>query len=256
MQKGAIQMSACMAPQHLTKLEQSWHHATPVIFIVMIPCADTEHVHDSLSHVYAHVQALACAQSHAYGPPICLHDVQVLQLQSATKTSSSQPVDYQAGIEAMVLAILQQTNYSQQNGLADLGPMSVLTSQDKAVQDALVLTAYSSYLNNALNVDANLTATVETSLLNMTFSSSVLPVRHFKCLLNVIVADVWQMHGICGVSAAAIAWVYTWKLTKLTRVLPGWMYTEACQLLASVLKGLMQMHYPALCCIASGAFAA
>ena len=103
--------------------------------------------------------------------------VQVLQAQSAASSQQSQAVDYQAGIEAMVLAILQQTNYSQHVMLATLASLSVLTSQDQAVRDALQLAAYSAYLNDALDANANFALTVETSLLNMTSSWSLLPVR-------------------------------------------------------------------------------
>ena len=102
--------------------------------------------------------------------------MQVLQLQSATTSPRSEPVDYEAGIEAMVLAILQQTNTSQQTGLAELAPLALLTSQNDAVQDSLQLSAYSAYLNDAMAANANLTATVETSLLNVSSTSSVLPV--------------------------------------------------------------------------------
>ena len=98
-------------------------------------------------------------------------------MQSAASSQQSQAVDYQAGIEAMVLAVLQQTNYSQHVMLATLASLSVLTSQDRAVQDALHLAAYSAYLDNALDANANLTLTLETSLLNMTSSRSLLPVR-------------------------------------------------------------------------------
>ena len=100
----------------------------------------------------------------------------MLKLQSATSSQQSQAVDYQAGIEAMVLAILQQTNYSQLAGLAIVASLSVLPSQDQAVQDASRLAAYTTYLNRALDGIANVTATVETSLLNITSSRSVLPV--------------------------------------------------------------------------------
>ena len=102
--------------------------------------------------------------------------VQVLQLRSATSSQRSPAVDYQAGIEAMVLAILQQTNYSQHVGLATLASLTVQTSQDRAAQDGLQLAAYSAFLNNALDANANLTATVQTSLLNITSARSALPV--------------------------------------------------------------------------------
>ncbi len=103
--------------------------------------------------------------------------VQVLQLQSATTSPQSSPIDYESGIEAMVLAILQQTNFSQQIELAELADLSLQITQDDLVADALLLTAYNAYLADALAANANLTDIIETSLLNLT-TTSILPVSH------------------------------------------------------------------------------
>lgn len=76
----------------------------------------------------------------------------------------------------MILAILQQTDYSLRLRLLTLNSLSVLASQDQAVQEATALAAYTAYLDNALDANANLTATVETRLLSVTASRRVLPV--------------------------------------------------------------------------------
>ena len=126
--------------------------------------------------------------------------VQVLQLQSATTSPRSEPVDYEAGIEAMLLAILQQTNTSQQAGLAELAPLALLTSQNDAVQDSLLLAAFSDYLNGAMAANANLTATVETSLLNISSTSSVLPVSRIVVMNSLVF--VMMLH--CTTSLLAL----------------------------------------------------
>lgn len=91
----------------------------------------------------------------------------------------------------MVLAILQQTSYNQRLGLAALASLSVLAPQDQAVQEATVLAAYTAYLNSALGSNDNLTATVETSLLNVTASRRALPVgQQAHPLLSSISDDV------------------------------------------------------------------
>ena len=100
---------------------------------------------------------------------------QVLQLQSALTSPQSQPVDYEAGVEAMILAILQQTTYSQQIELAELTDVVLQTSQDDIVTNGLLLTAYANYLAAALAENADVTSIIETSLLNIT-TTSILPV--------------------------------------------------------------------------------
>lgn len=124
---------------------------------------------------------------HTHGQPMTsCGRVQVLRLQSTTSSQQSQAVDYPAGIAAMVLAILQQTDYSQRLGLITLNSLSVLASQDQAVQEGAALAAYTAYLEDALEANANLTATVETSLLNVTASRQALPVSQpADCILLV-----------------------------------------------------------------------
>ena len=107
---------------------------------------------------------------------VCPYALQVLQLQSASTTPQSQPVDYESGIEAMILAILQQTTYSQQVQLADLNSLSLVTTQAAVVTAGQLLSAYSVYLSQALSTSANLSAAIGSNLLNDTASSSLLPV--------------------------------------------------------------------------------
>lgn len=121
-------------------------------------------------------------------------------MQSAASSQQSPAVDYQAGVEAMVLAILQQTNYSQHAMLATLASLSVLTSQDRAVQDALQLAAYSAYLDDALNANANLTLTVET-MLNITSTRSLLPVRQQASTCYKTCVDCLSMNVCCPTAA-------------------------------------------------------
>ncbi len=85
-------------------------------------------------------------------------------------------MDYESGIEAMILAILQQTTYSQQVQLAELNSLSLVTTQATVVTAGQLLSAYSVYLTQALATSANLSAAIESDLLNDTASSSLLPV--------------------------------------------------------------------------------
>ena len=85
-------------------------------------------------------------------------------------------MDYESGIEAMILAILQQTTYSQQVQLADLNSLSWVTTQAAVVTAGQLLSTYSVYLTQALAASANLSAAIGIDLLNETASSSLLPV--------------------------------------------------------------------------------
>ncbi len=76
--------------------------------------------------------------------------VQVVQLHSTSASAQSPTVDYGSGMEAMVLAILQQTNYSQQSELADLAGLALQLSQDGIVGQGVLLNAYSGFLTDAL----------------------------------------------------------------------------------------------------------
>ena len=84
-------------------------------------------------------------------------------------------MDYASGIEAMILAILQQTTYSQQIELAELTDVVLQTTQDDIVANGLLLTAYADYLAAALAENADVTSIIQTSLLNIT-TTSILPV--------------------------------------------------------------------------------
>ena len=106
---------------------------------------------------------------------ILVDHVQVLQLQSASTSPKSQSIDYESGIEAMVLAILLQTNYSQETELAELSDLTLQMTQDDLVAYGFLLTAYNAYLADALAANSNLTDNIRTSLLNIS-TSSVLPV--------------------------------------------------------------------------------
>ena len=126
-----------------------------------------------------------------YRPPaeqsVC---VQVLQLQSATTQPQSQPVDYQAGIEAMVLAILQQTNVTLVAQQAQLVAMQIeyMNAQDSSAADADVTKLYAAYLAEALAMYSNLTLAIESDILHLSSSSSLLPVscssRHLEHVAN------------------------------------------------------------------------
>lgn len=107
----------------------------------------------------------------------CGGRAQVLQLQSASLSVQSQDVDYELGIEAMVLAILQQTNYSQRIETAELSGLTLQITQDDLVADGLLLTAYSDYLADAQAANGDLIDDININLLNVS-TSSVLPVRH------------------------------------------------------------------------------
>lgn len=76
----------------------------------------------------------------------------------------------------MVLAILQQTNYSQQIEVAVLADTTLQITEDDLVADGTLLTAYADYLAAALAVIADWTSIIDTSLLNIS-TTSVLPVR-------------------------------------------------------------------------------
>ena len=113
-----------------------------------------------------------------------ISSMQVLQLQSAASVEQSQEVDYESGIEAMVLAILQQTNYSQQVELAAVSNLSMVAEQAYWVRDGVLIAAYDDYLNAALAANSNLTLDVESGLLNISQPSSILPVSRFVAFVK------------------------------------------------------------------------
>lgn len=100
--------------------------------------------------------------------------VQVMQLQTTSASPQSPPVDYGSGTEAMVLAILQQADYSLLSELVDMAGLALHLSQDELVQHGLLLNAYSSFLADALASNAML----ETSLQRRTSAASLIPASH------------------------------------------------------------------------------
>ena len=100
--------------------------------------------------------------------------VQVMQLQTTSASPQSPPVDYGSGTEAMVLAILQQADYSLLSELVDMAGLALHLSQDQSVQDGLLLNAYSSFLADALASNVML----ETSLQRSTSAASLIPASH------------------------------------------------------------------------------
>ena len=76
----------------------------------------------------------------------------------------------------MVLAILQQTKYSQRIQLADVASLSLLSGQAKAVANGRVLDQVSAFLADAAAANTNLTGVLNTKLLKMTPANTLLPV--------------------------------------------------------------------------------
>ena len=78
--------------------------------------------------------------------------VQVLRLHSTSASPDSPPVDHASGIEAMILAILQQANYSQQ---AQLDTVAKLVLQlDETAQEGLLLDALPKFFADARTSNA------------------------------------------------------------------------------------------------------
>ena len=102
--------------------------------------------------------------------------MQVLQLQSATSVKQSQEVDYESGMEAMVLAILKQTNNPKQVDLATMSNLSMTADQAFWVREGVLIAAYNDYLTEALAANSNLTLSVDSGLLNISQPFSILPV--------------------------------------------------------------------------------
>ena len=78
--------------------------------------------------------------------------VQVLHLQSTSASPSSAPVDHASGIEAMVLAILQQANFSQQVQLGTMAKVALQLVQDDT--EGLLLDALAKLLTDAQTSNA------------------------------------------------------------------------------------------------------
>ena len=112
---------------------------------------------------------LSCMQTFMRATELGHVPAQVVQLHSTSASAQSPTVDYESGMEAMVLAILQQTNYSQQSELADLAGLALQLSQDGMVQQGVLLNAYSGFVTDALasytKVQGSLGNTLTPSLL-------------------------------------------------------------------------------------------
>lgn len=74
---------------------------------------------------------------------------QVLKLQSTSASSSSPPVNHASGIKGMILAILQQANYSQHLQLGAVAGIGLQLAQDGIEQEGLMLDAFSNLLTDA-----------------------------------------------------------------------------------------------------------
>lgn len=110
-------------------------------------------------------------------------------MQSAAIQPQSQPVDFQAGLEAMILAILQQTSASLKAQQAQMLGMQAdyVNAQDRSVSSSQMTSLYAAYLADALAANSNLTLAVKTQLLHISSSPSPLPVSPFSScvLLNI-----------------------------------------------------------------------
>ena len=104
--------------------------------------------------------------------------VQVLQLQSAATQPPSQPLDYKSGIEAMILAILQQTDVSLAAQQAQLLALQAdyLSAQDNSAARAGLTSLYAAYLAEALVGNSSLTSAIQSIMRHLNSSSSLLPV--------------------------------------------------------------------------------
>ena len=100
--------------------------------------------------------------------------VQVLRLQSTSASPSSPPVDHASGIEAMVLAILQQASYSQQSQLGTMAKVALQLVQDDTAQEGLLLDALAKFLADAHTSNAM----VQARLGGSTSAPSLIPASH------------------------------------------------------------------------------
>ena len=123
--------------------------------------------------------------------------VQVLRLQSSSATPDSPPVDHASGIEAMILAILQQANYSQHVQLGTLAKVVLQLVQDDSVQEGLLLDALAKLLADAQTskavVQARLGSGAQPSLIPVSRSTAVC-MQRWHCL------HMWRQ---CSVTATS-----------------------------------------------------
>ena len=96
-----------------------------------------------------------------------------------TTQPQSQPVDYRSGVEAMVLAILQQTQLSLNRQQVQILALQIdfLSAQDSSALSAQWTALYAAYLADALADNSNLTSTIQSHMLHLSSSESLLPVR-------------------------------------------------------------------------------
>ena len=111
--------------------------------------------------------------------------MQVLRLQSTSASPNSPPVDHASGIEAMVLAILQQANYSQQMQLEAIAGTVFQTAQDGGGQEGVLLDALAKLLVNAQSPNAM----VQARLGGIKSAPSLIPVSHFVCCMHAEMAS-------------------------------------------------------------------
>ena len=110
-------------------------------------------------------------------------------------------MDYQAGIEAMVLAILQQTNASlaAQQAQAVAMQLEYMNAHDTSASQSQLTQQYSAYLTQALAVNANLSTVVKSDILHLSSTSSLLPVSQLTLLLPQGACRVdCASHNLCG----------------------------------------------------------
>ena len=121
----------------------------------------------------------------------------MVQLHSTSASAQSPTVDYESGMEAMVLAILQQTNYSQQSELADVAGLALQLSQDGMVGQGVLLNAYSGFLTDALAANVKVQGSLGgTSMPSLLPASGLLAVHtrfltlltHVKTVSSVLLA--------------------------------------------------------------------
>ena len=123
--------------------------------------------------------------------------VQVLRLQSSSASPDSPPVDHASGIEAMILAILQQANYSQHAQLDTLAKVVLQLVQDDSVEEGLLLDALAKLL-----ADAQTSNAVVQARLGSGAAPSLLPVSHSTavCMQRWHCLRMWRQCSVIATS--------------------------------------------------------
>lgn len=87
-------------------------------------------------------------------------------------------MDYKSGIEAMILAILQQTERSLSAQQAQMLALQLgfLNAHASSASIDNLITLYAAFLAEALAANANLTLAIESGILHLNSSESLLPV--------------------------------------------------------------------------------